>query len=312
MQAYLRLRLLVLGRLLAEVGWVRSLLLGGMLVVAAGKLLELLLAKPQLQWAGPVLGVTMSWSGYRQRTDLDFLPIVSPRYKTWLSVESALLLLPVWGLLLGLGHWEAALATVGAGLLGPFLPIARRTTTQRQRRSLFRREAFEWVSGFRQPVLAVGWLVALGASVWQHATVVPAVALVGWGLLLTAIYAISEPTTMVTVYSGPTVFGRRKLLLALELYLVTALPLLALAGTSPAGWGGTLGALLWGMLVLSLSILAKYAFYPHNTLVRLTQGGAVTAALLPLLDASYAPVLAAVAAGLLWKSRKRLQLYWHA
>ncbi|PJJ60124.1 hypothetical protein [Hymenobacter chitinivorans] len=312
MRAYLRLRLLVLGRLLAEVGWVRLLLLGGMLIVAAGKLLELLLAKPQLQWAAPALGLSLSWSGYRQRTDLDFLPIVSPRYKTWLSVESALLLGPVWGLLLGLGHFGAALATVAAGLLGPFLPLGRKSATQRRRRSLFRSDAFEWVSGFRRPVLGLGWLAAVGAAAWQHATVVPAGALLAWSLLLTTLYAIPEPSTMVTGYRGPVAFGRRKLLLALGLYLLTALPLLGLAGLSPAGWGGTLGALLWSLLVLSLSILAKYAFYPHATLLRLTQAGAITMALLPLLDAAYAPLLAAALGGLLWKSRKRLQLYWHA
>ncbi|UOQ70618.1 hypothetical protein [Hymenobacter cellulosilyticus] len=122
MQAYLRLRLRVLGRLLVEVGWVRLLLLGGLLVVTGGKLIELLLSKPHLQWAGPTLGLLMSWSGYRQRTDLGFLQIVSPRYKSWLSVESALLLVPVWGVLLGLGYLGAALATIAAGLMGHFFP----------------------------------------------------------------------------------------------------------------------------------------------------------------------------------------------
>ncbi|UOQ70619.1 hypothetical protein [Hymenobacter cellulosilyticus] len=158
----------------------------------------------------------------------------------------------------------------------------------------------------------LGWVAAVGGATWQHATVVPAVVLVAWSLLLTSIYAIPEPATMVTVYSGPAAFWRRKLLLGLGLYLLTAAPLLLLAGTSPAGWGGASGALLWGMLVLSMSIMAKYAFYPHATLLRLTQGGAVALALLPLLDASYAPLLAAGLVGLIWKSRHRLKPYWHA
>ncbi|MCB2376749.1 hypothetical protein LGH70_04110 [Hymenobacter sp. BT635] len=312
MKAYLQLRLRILGRQQAELGWARLLLLSAVLLTL-GKLLEVLLRQPAAQWAGPVAGLLMVWSGHRQRTDLGFLQIASPRFRWWLLVEYALWLLPIWGLLLSLGHVAAALATVAAVLPVPFLPIPQAVARLRQRRSLLRSEAFEWVSGFRQLGAWFCWLAGIGAAVWQQATVVPAVVLGAWSLLVTYCYTTPEPLTMVTIYGrGATAFWVRKLGLGLGLYLLTAAPFFVLMGRSPASWGGAAGLLLWGMLVVSMSIMGKYTFYPQPTLVRLTQGGVVVVALLPLLSAPYAPLLVAAFGGLVWKSRHRLKHYWHA
>lgn len=313
MEAYLRLRLQVLSRQLAELGWVRLLVLGALLVLVLGKLVELLLAQPALQWAGPVAVLLMSWSGHRQRTDLDFLRIVSPRFRQWLAGEYVLWQLPLWGILLGLGHFGAALATVAAVVLVPFLPVWHARPTRRHRRSLLRSEAFEWVSGFRQTGAGVLWLLGLAGASWQHATIVPAMALGGWSLLITFFYTTPEPTPMVTIYGrGAAAFRQRKLGLALGLYLATAAPFFLLMATGPASWGGAIGLLLWGVVLLTMSVMGKYAFYPQPTLVRLTQGGVVVVALLPLLNSSYAPLLVAAFLGLIWKSHQRLKLYWNA
>ncbi|TGE24644.1 hypothetical protein E5K00_05365 [Hymenobacter aquaticus] len=314
MKAYLRLRLRILGRQLAELGWLRLLLLGGVLVLTLGKVLELLLARPALQWAAPPLALLATWPGHRRRTDTGFLQIASPAYRQWLLAEYVLWLWPVWGLLLGLGYWAAALATVVAVLPVPFLPVARSTGRRWPRRSLLRSEVFEWVSGFRQLGGWACWLAGLAVAGWQHAsTVVPAVVLGGWSLLVTFCYTTPEPTDMVTIYGrGATAFWWRKLALAAVFYLLTAAPFFVLLGLSPAAWPGATALLAWGLLTVSMSVMAKYSFYPQPTLVRLTQGGIVAVALLPLLNAQYAPILVAVFGGLIWKSRQRLHLYWHA
>ncbi|WP_210114388.1 hypothetical protein [Hymenobacter elongatus] len=302
-----------MGRLLAEVGWLRLLLLGALAVVAMGKVLELLLARPTLQWAWPVAGALVCWSGHRQRADLVFLQTASPEFRQWLSVEYVLWLLPFWGMLLGLGHFAAALAMVGATALVPYVPLWQPATAVRQRRSVFRSEAFEWVSGFRQTGAWGLWSAGLTGALWQHTTVVPAVVLGGWSLFITACYATPEPLPMVTIYGrGAARFRWRKLGLAVGLYLLTAAPFFALVVAGSAGWAGGVGLLVWGILVILMGVMAKYAFYPQPTLVRLTQGGVVLVAVLPLLNAAYAPISVAVFLGLIWKSHQQIKIYWHA
>ncbi|GAA4006547.1 hypothetical protein GCM10022408_17910 [Hymenobacter fastidiosus] len=312
MRAYLLLRLRILGRQLAELGWVRLVLLGALVVLAAGKLIELLLTTPATQWAWPAFGLLWCWSVHRQRTDLDFLRIASPHLRSWLLAEYALWLVPGWGILLGLGHFGAALLMLAAVPLVLYLPQGQPGTKGRRRRSLLRSEAFEWVSGFRQLGGGLVWSVGLAAAVWQPVTVVPAVVLGAWSLFVTYCYTIPEPLTMLTLYgAGPRAFRRRKLGLALLLYLLTAAPFGVLMALGPATWAGAAGLLGWGLVVVSMSVMAKYSFYPHATLVRLTQGGVVAVALLPLLNSSYTPLLVAVFLVLIWKSHQHLKPYWN-
>ncbi|GAA3926640.1 hypothetical protein [Hymenobacter algoricola] len=310
--AYLHLRARVLGRQLAELGLVRGVLLGALLVLFVGKAVETLATHADLQWLVPVLGLGSCLGAHRRRTDLTFLHLASPDARRWLWVEYTVLLLPLGGMLLSLGHAGAAVCLLPVPVLAT-LPLPRALNRPGERwTSIFRSEAFEWVSGFRQRGLALLWLGAVGGAVWQRHTLVPAVGLVGWALALGGCYDTPEPPEMLLLHRGRAggVLAR-KLLLALTLYGLTAAPLLYLVWLSPAGGAGT--ALLggWGALVVSMVVLAKYAFYPHATLLRLTQGGVVAVALLPLLNSTYTPLLPAVLGGLIWKSRQRLQQHWH-
>ncbi|MBU6121589.1 hypothetical protein [Hymenobacter siberiensis] len=65
-------------------------------------------------------------------------------------MEYLLLVLPVAGALASFHDWGAAMLTLALSCLAAWLPARRESQRVRHRaRSLFRSEAFEWVSGLR-------------------------------------------------------------------------------------------------------------------------------------------------------------------
>ncbi|WP_188557637.1 hypothetical protein [Hymenobacter glacieicola] len=87
-------------------------------------------------------------------------------------------------------------------------------------------------------------------------------------------------------------------------------PLAGIMAQGPAGVGGSAGLLLWCGLVVTMVLMAKYAFYPHVTLARLTQAGAVVVGFCILgSNPAYLALLAACLLGLLLQSRRRLAFY---
>jgi hypothetical protein len=108
----------------------------------------------------------------------------------------------------------------------------------------------------------------------------------------------------------PGAWLRRRVALALLYYSATTAPFVLLMSLSQAGWGGAAALWLWGAAVLGMVVLARYAFYPHALLVRLTQGGVLTTCLLfghPI----YPALLFVVFLGLIWKSRQQLSTFRH-
>ena len=150
LRAYLFLRWRLLVRLLVEVGWVRLGILLPMLVLSVGRGVVVAAGHPMGKWAVPVGVALLLASAHRQRADLRFLTISAPGYRRWLAVEYLL-----WGI-------PAAVVLV---LFRPGEPrewvwywhrwwrgcrrCARLPSTKHKARSLFRSEAFEWVSGLR-------------------------------------------------------------------------------------------------------------------------------------------------------------------
>ncbi|KAA9339645.1 hypothetical protein F0P96_03255 [Hymenobacter busanensis] len=311
MKAYLRMRATVLGRQLAELGWLRLALLVPMLLAAVGNVLVRLANQPDAHWALPLLVFGLVWSAHRRRADLAFLPVAAPHFRRWLMGEYALLSLPAAAVLLAFGHWDSAMLAV---VLAPLAALANAATSRaaRQRgRSVFRSEAFEWVCGFRQTAGWGVWAGLLGVSTWQHQQrMVPALAVLVWTLLMGMLYATPEPAHMLLLggRSAAQVL-RRRLLLAHGYYLLTVAPLLGLMAGGQAGWAGALLFLAWGLVVLTMLVLAKYAFYPQATFSRLTQGGVVALALLTGTQSVYGALLLACFVGLVWKSRQQLATF---
>jgi hypothetical protein len=153
------------------------------------------------------------------------------------------------------------------------------------------------------------WPVLLAAAIWQHERPLgPLLALGGWLLVVLGCYAVPEPITMLAVAARkPGPFLRRRLLLGLTYAALTAAPLGWLLATGPAGLAGAVAVSLAWLGLVALIILTKYAFYPNALHIRTTQALVVGIALALPGNPVYPPLLAAVAGGLIWQSRRRLR-----
>ncbi|WP_035567487.1 hypothetical protein [Hymenobacter sp. IS2118] len=308
LHAYLRLRRQLLLRQLREVGWLRLAVLLPLLGLAVGRALVAAATNSQARWAVPVVVVLLLASAHRQRADLKFLAISAPAFRRWLAVEYLLWALPVAVVLALFRDWGAAVLTL---LLAPWAaalpPVREARGTRTKSRSLFRSEAFEWVSGLR--VVGWVWLPLLAGAVWQHdAPLAPVVALAVWLLVLLGCYGVPEPLTMLVLAArSARQFLRRRLLLGLGLGLLTAAPFLGLLAAGPAGVGGAAAVGVFWLALLGLIILAKYAFYPNATQLRIIQALVVSVALLLPGNPVYPVLLLVAVGGLIWQSQRRLR-----
>ena len=308
-RAYLAMRRKLIGRLLLEVGWLRLVLLLPTMLAALGQGLVLASTHPVAQWAVPLLTLLTLAPAHRQRADLRFLVISAPHFRRWLAVEYGLMALPIAVALAVFHDWGAVLFTVMLAPLAALLPPARDSQrTQHRARSLFRSEAFEWVSGLRAGGLWA-WPVLLTGAMWQHASPLgPGVALVAWLLVLLAWYGTPEPVTMLVLAARtPRQFIWRRLGLAVSYAALTAAPFFWLLAVGPAGVGGAVAvAAFWLGLVVVL-VLTKYAFYPNAVHVRTTQALVVGVALTLFAHPVYPVLLLVAVGGLTWQSQRRLR-----
>ena len=307
--AYLGLRTRLLGRLLREIGWLRLALLLPVVASAGGRGLVLAATHPLGQWAVPPLTFLTLAPAHRQRADLSFLRISAPHFRRWLAMEYALLALPVAAALAAFGDWAATALTVALAPLAALLPPARDNRSTRHRaRSLFRSEAFEWVSGLRAGGLWA-WPVLLAGGLWQHASPLgPGAALMLWLLVLLACYGTPEPVAMLVLAARtPRQFLRRRLGLGVGYAALTGAPFFWLLLLGPAGVGGTVAVGAFWLGLVALLILTKYAFYPNATHIRTTQALVVGVALTLFGHPVYPVLLLVAVGGLIWQSQRRLR-----
>lgn len=313
MKAYFLLRWLVLSRQLVELGWWRPLLLAPVLLAAVGNALVVLSRHPTAQWLLPLVVFFLTVSQHRRRSDLVYLRITAPDFRQWLAAEYVLWSMPVVVVLLGFGRLDVVALAVVLVPLAAWVPPAQARTSTLHQRSVFRSEAFEWVSGFRQT--GAGWVwggLMLAAGWWHQYPLAPALALGAWVLTVSALYATPEPSTMLLpALRQPSQWLWRRVALGLLYFVLTAAPFAWLVGAASAGWGGAAALLLWGMAVLIMVVLARYAFYPHALLVRLTQGAIVAVACLLFGHPVYPVLLLVAFFGLIWKSCRQLSAFRH-
>lgn len=309
LRAYLAMRTKLLGRLLREVGWLRLGLLLPVLLAALGRGLVMAGRHPQAQWAVPLLVGGQLAAAHRQRADLRFLATSAPHFRRWLAVEYGLVALPVAAVLAAFQDWGSALLTVALAPLAAWLPPARDSQRTRLRaRSLFRSEAFEWVSGLRAGGLWL-WPGLLAGALWQHASPLgPGAALLAWLLVLLACYGTPEPVTMLVLAArAPGPFLRRRLALGVGYAALTGAPFFWLLATGPAGGAGAAAVAVFWLGLVALLMLTKYAFYPNAVHLRTTQALVVAVALLLFADPVYPVLLLVAAGGLIWQSQRRLR-----
>ena len=305
---YLTLRLRLLSRLLRELGWLRLGLFLPLLALGLLQVPAALRGQPRAAWLVPPLVAWTLLAAHRQRADTQFLASTTPDFRPWLAAEYALLALPVALLLLAVGLRGPALLTLALAPLAAWAPPAREAAARHRRRSLFRSEAFEWVSGARATNALLIWPILMGLAVWQRASsLAPIAGLVAWLLVLLAAYGTPEPVTMLALAArSPGQFLRRRLALGLSYAAATALPFGLLLGVGPAGGGAALAVMLCWLLLGAMLILTKYAFYPNASHIRTTQGLLLALALLGAGQPFYPPLLLVSAAGLVWQSRRRV------
>jgi len=301
------MRCRLLARLLREIGWLRLALLGPLLLVAVCRGVALGAPHAQGRWAVAGVGLLMLASAHRQRADLRFLQVNAPRFARWLAVEYALLLVPLANGLLLFGAVAPAALLLVAGPLLAWLPAAQEGRSTRQRpRSIFRSEAFEWVSGLRGWAAGL-WLALLGLAVWQHPSPLwPGLALGVWLLVVLGIYGTPEPTSMVLLATTPGQFLQRRLLLGLGYGGLTVAPFVCLVGLGPVGGRAVAVEVVW-LALLALIILAKYAFYPNSLHIRTTQALIIGVALGAPAHPAYPVLMLVGISGLIWQSRRRLR-----
>jgi hypothetical protein len=308
--AYLRLRLRLLGRLAREVGALRLLVLLPFVFMSVGQALAVATKHSVGQWAVPVVVAWALLGAHRQRGDYRFLATTAPGFQAWLAWEYALLVLPILIVLVaGRAYGPAALLLALAPLVAWAPPKGNDRASRHRWRSPFRSEAFEWVSGMRAAKGLFIWPVLLGLAVWQRASpLAPAAALLAWLLVVLACYGTAEPATMLAVAAhSPKQFLRRRLVLGLGYAAATAAPFWGLLASGPAGWGGALAVAVAWLALVALFICAKYAFYPIEMHIRLTQTLVLSIALLLLGHPLYPVLLLVAAIGLPWQSGRRLR-----
>jgi hypothetical protein len=310
LSAYLSLRLRLLGRLLREIGWLRLTLVVPLLGLGMLQVLATLRGQPRAAWLVPVLVGWALLGAHRQRADAQFLATTAPGFRPWLAVEYGLLALPAaLGLLLVRAAGPAGLLLGLAPLVAWAPPARADSPTQHRWRSLFRSEAFEWVSGMRVTKGLIIWPVLVGLATWQRASpLAPVVALGAWLVVVLACYGEPEPVTMLALAARtPEQFLRRRLALGLGYAAATAAPFWLLLGVGPAGGGAALAVTLFWLALVALLILTKYAFYPNATHMRTTQGLVLAIGLGGAWHPAYPPLMLAIAGGLVWQSRRRLR-----
>ncbi len=308
--AYLSLRLRLFGRLLREIGWLRLALVVPLLGLGLLQVLATLRGQPRAVWLAPVLVAWALFGAHRQRADAQFLASTAPGFRPWLAVEYGLLALPAaLGLLLVRAAGPAVLLLVLAALVAWAPPARPDSPTRHRWRSLFRSEAFEWVSGMRATKGLIIWPVLVGLATWQRASpLAPVLALVSWLLVVLACYGEPEPVAMLALAARtPEQFLRRRLVLGLGYAAATAAPFWLLLGVGPAGGGAALAVALFWLALVTLLILTKYAFYPNATHMRTTQGLVLAIGLGGAWHPAYPPLMLAIAGGLVWQSRRRLR-----
>ena len=309
LRAYLSLRSCLTGRQLREVGWLRLALLVPMLLVVIGHGLLVAAGHPWGQWMVPLAVALLLASGHRQRDDLRFLATSAPGYQQWLAVEYALLALPVAVVLALFKDGGAAALTLGLAPWAAWLPAAREAqSTRLHGRSIFRSEAFEWVSGLRAGG-GWAWPLLLAGAIWQHeAPLGPVLALGGWLLVVLVSYGVPEPLSMVVLAGRtPRQFLGWRLALGLGMAVLTAAPFFWLLGVGPAGVGGAVAVALFWLGLVGLIILSKYAFYPNVLHIRSTQALVVGVALTMPGQPVYPVLLLVAVGGLIWQSQRRLR-----
>ncbi len=276
MVALLNIRFKQFFRMLADLGFIRSLI--GLLLLVFFCFI-LISAIPEWSWIITGVAALMLLGLHTSRADKTFL-WVSGLPAPWIfRVEyllmSCLLIVPF----LMRGRWQEALALFTFGLILPEINIPARysSSTFRHLIAWIPTDMFEWRSGMRKnyfPVL----LVLVLAILFSRLTAAIPVALLLFSLITTGFYIETEPREMLEVFQlSPKKLLLFKLKKHLALFWLMSSPLLVLFLIFHVRyWYVLVFVIAAASLIQTISIFLKYALYePHEAL----QGNTIIIAL---------------------------------
>ncbi|MDW7695963.1 hypothetical protein R9C00_25825 [Flammeovirgaceae bacterium SG7u.111] len=262
-QHILKVRLAQLGRYMAELGWIRSVLGAGLLVF-----LWLMLLKKAIffvELSAILLGVSLASITYLHlyRPDKAFLNSFGQSTKWVFWAEYLLLSFPILLIASLTAYWWAAIIyVVIVGLLSLLKWTPRQLKTFTLPLRIIPAEAFEWKSGLR---LGISHLVSiyLFVIILMPSPYFFPLLLLGGCLVCTNFYFECEPLIMLRateVSSGKFLF--HKIGMAFKLYLLLfSIPTVVYIAMHSEFWFLPLYGAFVGCFLLALAILMKYSLY---------------------------------------------------
>ena len=257
---FLELHTKQLGRLLKELGLVRSLIVLALLAFTLARTYTL---EPPLTYALVALLVFLLTSLHTFRKDRAFLKILGVQSYRLYAVEYHLLATPFYIELLLNGRWVELMAVLATVSFIPLLSVSiqRKANTARGLAAL-PPEAFEWKSGLRRHGMLIGLLYLLALMCYSYPFVALLVIVV-FTFIVTTFYNESEPRAMVEAFGGsPATFLLGKWRVQLTLFWLGCAPLLLLfLLANSAYWYVLLVWVIVSSIIQVLSINLKYGLY---------------------------------------------------
>lgn len=201
----------------------------------------------------------------------------------YVLLESAMISLPALLVLILAQRWMEALVLVVVPTILTFVTW-RPTTGALKLPTVLSPITFEWSAGLRQRIVGLALLYGLCIA-FNASGVILIVGLIVLPMTLASVYGPCESHLMLTaVAKDRKTFLRRKIVVGLRLYILFALPLLALASwRMPDKPLLILIPVALGILFMTGSILSKYAYFEQGKSSEMEHGLRVTILLSTIL-----------------------------
>ena len=263
----LKLHLKQLGRLLRELGVIRSVIVIALVFFTLARINTL---TSPLTYVVVIIVFLSIASLHAFRKDKAFLQLINDQTRPLYLVEYHLLAIPVYGALLLNFHWlEVTCLLLGVTLI-PFVTIRANSKGNRIRSlSFIPALAFEWKSNLRKQGLWIGLLYVSALALYAYSFVTLLVIVI-FTFIVTTFYNEAEPRSMVEAFAelSPGAFLWQKGKTHLLLFWIGCLPLvLIFLLVNTEYWYVLTIWFLVSSIIQLLSIVLKYSFYePGDTL----------------------------------------------
>lgn len=261
------LRLKMAGRIVKELGWLRTLLL---VVLCIAFMRQLFVQKGTgLQWSITILGCAVISTIHFRRSDTPLLRSVVVRYEYVLAAEYLLVTSPLLLILMYHKAFAGGMLLVAFAVMISFLYRRKNNRINSREGSGFPDFlilSYEWIAGLRKHKRWIILLLAAGAGASYFTYIGALVVIFGATAAAALFYSLNEPRRFIVLTScSPAKFLSSKIGWGTGLYTIGTLPLwIVVLDFYPELYKYT--ALFWlaNLILLTAVIIAKYAFYEEQ------------------------------------------------